>query len=494
MAFKEYEDYDGLGLAALIAGGEVSELEVLEAAIERIERHNPRINAVTHVDYARARKLAREGAPDGPFKGVPFLLKDLKGEDRGQPATSSTRLLADWSPARDSVQVERYKRAGLNIVGRTNTPEFGIYAVTEPELHGATLNPWNLGHTPGGSSGGAGAAVAARMIPVAHASDGGGSIRIPASHGGLFGLKPTRARNTLAPYMGEGWAGMAIEHVVSVSVRDSAALLDATCGPAPGDPYQVRAHSGPFLDEVGKDPGKLRIAFTTRALFATDMHPDNVAAVRESAKILEDLGHDVEEACPVFDRETLVRAYLVFVSAGVANAIADAGRKAGVEPRAEHFEPATWLLKLVGDSISASEYVSLMQVTQRAARDVARFFERYDVFVTATTAKPPVRIGEFATSRAERAAIDVLRRAPARPLLEVLLKQLPKGPLSATPNTMLFNMTGQPACSVPLYWNRDRLPIGTQLVGRFGDEATLLRLASQIEQARPWKDRKAFGK
>ncbi len=492
MGFKEYEDYDGLGLAALIEAGDVSELEVLEAAIERIERHNPRINAVTHVDYVRARALARAGAPDGPFKGVPFLLKDLKGEDRGQPATSSTRLLADWSPARDSVQVERYKRAGVNIVGRTNTPEFGIYAVTEPELHGATLNPWNLGHTPGGSSGGSGAAVAARMTPVAHASDGGGSIRIPASHGGIFGLKPTRARNSMAPYTGEGWAGMAAEHVVSISVRDSAAMLDVTRGPAPGDPYQVRAPERPFLDEVGRDPGKLKIAFTTRALFAPDIHSDCVDAVRKSAKLLEDLGHDVEEACPVFDRETLVRAYLVFVSAGVSNAIADAGRKAGVEPRAEHFEPATWLLKLVGDTITASEYVSLLQLTHRASRDIARFFERYDVLVTATAAKPPVRIGEFKTSRAERAAIDLLRRAPAKPLLELLLKQLPKGPLSATPNTMLFNMTGQPAASVPLHWNADRLPIGTQLVGRFGDEATLLRLASQLEQAQPWKDRHPF--
>lgn len=490
MGFSEYDDYDGMGLAELVRDGEVSAEALVDAAIERIESRNPALNAVVYPMYDEARKRARGELPQGPFSGVPFLLKDLHGEMVGHPSTSSTRLLSTWRPKKNAELVNRYLDSGVIVVGRTNTPEFGIYGVTESEMRGPARNPWNTGHTPGGSSGGSGAAVAARMVPMAHGGDGGGSIRIPAAHNALFGLKPTRARNPMGPFQGESWSGFVCEHVLTRSVRDSAAMLDATRGPDLGAPYQVLPPERPYLEEVGADPGKLRIAFTDKALFGDTTDPDCVAALRDAVSLAEELGHEVVEACPDYDQEALVRAYLITVSVGTACAVRATGEKMGVKPRFQDFEPATWMLKVVGDKIPASEYEWQRQTLQAAGRGIAGFFERYDVLLTPTAARPPVRIGEFALSRAERAQIEVLRRMPLGPLMELVLKELPKGPLAATPNTMLFNMTGQPAMSTPLYWNSAGLPIGTQWVGRFGDEATLFRLAAQLESARSWSSRK----
>ena len=488
--FSEYDRYDGIGLAELVATGEVTPAELVEAAIARIERDNPAINAVVHTQFDRAHAEAAAALPDGPFRGVPLLLKDLMAEDAGEPCTGSTRLRADYRPSSDSELVRRFRRAGLVVVGRTNTPEFGIYGVTEPALRGPTRNPWNLAHTPGGSSGGSGAAVAAGMVPMAHGGDGGGSIRIPAAHCGLVGLKPTRARNPVGPFAGEHWAGLVCDHVLTRSVRDTAAMLDAVSGPEVGAPYQVAPPARPFLAEVGAPPGRLRIAFTTRALFGKDTDPDCVAAVADAAALAAGLGHEVEEACPDYDQAALVRAYFAIVAAGTHLDVAAAGEIAGRKPRAGDFEPPTWMLKLIADKLTAGEYARALHTMQLASLHVGAFFTRHDVLLTPTAARPPARVGEFALTARERRLMAVLRTLKSRALLLKALDELAENALAATPNTMLFNMTGQPAVSLPLFWGASGLPIGTQWVGRFGDEATLLRLASQLETARPWRDRR----
>jgi amidase len=488
MRFPEYDDHDACGLAELVRTRQVSAEELVEAAIARIEARNPALNAVVHTQFDRARREARDpGAAS--FAGVPFLLKDLLAEDAGEPSTSSCPLGSAWRADRDCELVARYKRAGLIIVGRTNTPEFGIMGITEPAFRGPTRNPYDLGRTPGGSSGGSAAAVSSRMVPAAHASDGGGSIRIPASHCGLVGLKPTRGRNPLGPFGGEHWAALVEDHVVTRSVRDTAALLDATAGPDDGAPYQVRDPVRPFAAEVGQAPGALRIAFTSRALFADTSDPDCAAAVADAASLARSLGHHVEEAMPAFDGAALARAWLLIVAAGVSSDIAVAAARAGRAARARDVEPATWLLHLVARTLSAADHAAAIDATRRAARQVAEFFTRYDVLLTATTARPPVAIGELAPTRAELAQIKVLRALPLRALMLKVLDEAAHGPLAATPNTQLFNMTGQPAISLPLWWNAAGLPIGTQWVARFGREDVLLQLASQLEAARPWSTR-----
>ncbi|MEO1268412.1 MAG: amidase, partial [Myxococcota bacterium] len=393
MNFPEYDQYDGLGLAALIASGELNPMEVLEACMDRIAARNPALNAMVHTSFTRARHQITSGdVPQGPFHGVPFVLKDLHGEDGGQPCTASCRMLANWRAPQDCELVRRYKKAGVVIVGRTNTPEFGIYATTEPELRGPTRNPWNLRHTTGGSSGGTAAAVAARIVPLGHGNDGGGSIRIPSAHCGLFGLKPSRGRIPSGPYRAEGWGGLSIDHVLTRSVRDSAAMLDATHGPDPGAPYTARTPDRPFLKEVGAAPGTLRIAYTEEPLFGDTTHPDCVQAVRDAAMLARDLGHEVEEARPDFDRRTLTRAYLFLVSAGVSVAVQETGHLIGRPPRREDFELATWMFKVLGDSVTASEYVQYRSTALQSGFQLASFFDTWDIFLTPTAALPPVEL------------------------------------------------------------------------------------------------------
>jgi|JI10StandDraft_1071094.scaffolds.fasta_scaffold36491_3 amidase len=489
MRFPEYDDHDATGLAELVRTGAVSATEVIEAAIERIEAHNPTLNAVVHPMFARARAEAAAGRT-GPFAGVPFLLKDLLAEDAGEPSTASCKLGSDWRAEHDCELVARYKRAGLIVVGRANTPELGIMGTTESAFRGPARNPWDVTRSTGGSSGGSAAAVAARMVPAAHAGDGGGSIRIPASHCGLVGLKPTRARNPYGPDGGEHWAGLVEEHVVTRSVRDCAGLLDATAGPDLGAPYQVRDPAGPYAAEVGQPPGRLRIAVMRGPLFADAIDPDCVAAVDDAAALARTLGHDVEEAAPTFDRPGLIRAYLFIVAAGVSTDLAVAGGRAGRAARGGDVEPATWLLQMIARALPTADYVAALELVRRTSRQVAAFFERFDVLLTATTARPPVLLGELAPSRGERVGLGVLRALPLRRLLMKAVDEMARGPLAATPNTQLFNMTGQPAISLPLWWSPTGLPIGTQWVGRFGREDVLLRLAAQLEAARPWAARR----
>lgn len=489
MRFPEYDDLDATGLAELIRAKAVSPEEVLEAAIERVEARDPHLGAVVWPMFDRARQRAGK-LPDGPLRGVPFLVKDLKLQIAGTPTSNSCKLQLRRVATRTSVLAQRYEAAGLQILGKTSTPEFGIMGITEPDVRGPCKNPWNPAHTPGGSSGGSAAAVAARMVPAAHGGDGGGSIRIPASACGLFGLKPTRGRVTMAPFAGEAWGGFVQEHVLARSVRDSALLLDLVDAPTPGEPYVAPAKARPWLSEVGADPGRLRVAFTRSPLHAGATHPDCEAALDDAIALLAELGHDLTEARPPFPVKEMVRAYFLTVAAGVARFVELAAEEAGKKPAPEDFEPATWLLALIGWKTSAPQLLASQQVMHRASRDVAAFFEVHDLLLTPTLARPPAKVGELATSRAEAAQIALLSRMPLASLLDVALDKMGSGKLAYTPNTQLFNQTGQPAMSVPLHWNAAGLPIGVQLAARFGDEATLFRVAAQLEAARPWAHRK----
>lgn len=467
----EFARLDATAQAEIVRKKEVKPVELVDAAIERIERLNPRLNAVVTPMYEAAREAAQSDLPEGPFTGVPFLLKDLLAAYSGVPMTAGSRFMSNFVPDHDSELVARCKRAGLIVVGKTNTPEYGILPTTEPKLLGAARNPWDTARTTGGSSGGSAAAVASGMVAMAHANDGGGSIRIPASCCGLFGLKPTRARNPLGPDFGDMFSGLIQEHAVTRSVRDSARLLDATSGPDIGDPYYAPPPARPFIEEVGAAPGRLRIAFTTSSPTGVPIHADCVNAVSDAAKLLTDLGHEVEEAFPSFEGEKMIQSFMAIWSAGAAWIIDGAAHVMEQKPAAEQFEPLTWALYQMGKQIDASSYLMAVQYVQGLSRQVAHFMTRYDAVLTPTLGEPPVALGTF-DSPSDNPLAGMARAA------------------MFVPFTPLCNMTGQPAMSVPLYWNDEGLPVGTHFIGRFGDEATLFRLASQLEEARPWSERR----
>jgi amidase len=491
--YDEYSRHDAVGLAELVDRAEVTPQELLDVALKRADSVDPDLHAIVHRLDARARAQAAERLPEGPFRGVPFLVKDWDGTLRGAPYNAGSRALQGYVAPHDSELFLRYQRAGLVIFGKTNTPEFGLLGVTEPMLHGPTRNPWNLEHTPGGSSGGSAAAVAAGIVPAAHGGDGGGSLRIPASACGIFGFKPSRGRMPLGPDVGEGWHGLVVPHALTRSVRDSAALLDATHGPDLGAPYA--APPGPpapggFRGEVGRDPGRLRIAYSTRSLLGERTHPDCVRAVEDAMRVCASLGHEVTEGEPRIDRDAVRLAYLTIVAAGAAAAVEQTRALTGRAPKANAFEPTTWFLAQVGRALSALHLERARECIFRTTREVASFFERHDVFASSTLAYPPVRVAELAPGTRERLVLATLRVVSTSSLLERALQELAQDALEKTPNTMLFNMTGQPAMSVPLAWNQAGLPIGTQFVGRFGAEATLFRLGGQLEAALPWWDRR----
>jgi amidase len=459
---------DAIAQAELVRCKQVKPIELVEAAIERIERLNPQLNAVVTPMYELARAAASGPLPDGPFAGVPFLLKDLTAAYAGVRMTSGSRFLRDYIAPVDSELVVRYKRAGLIVVGKTNTPEFGLVPTTEPVLFGPTRNPWDTTRTPGGSSGGSAAAVASGMVPAAHGNDGGGSIRIPASCCGLFGLKPTRGRNPLAIEA----TMLSVEHVLTRSVRDSAALLDATQGAEPGDPYHAPAPARPYLEEVGADPGKLRIALTAESLSEFGLEQDCIDAVRDTAKLCESLGHHVEEVkLAGLDDDMFSRAFDIIWSADTAADLQKVALLTGREPTEQDFEPLTWALAERGARYSAGEALYALRVFQEAAGVLDLFMSAFDVWLTPTLGEAPVPLGTF-DSRPDD-PIAGYRRAE-----------------QFVPFTPIANVGGQPAMSVPLYWNAQGLPIGTHFVARFGNEATLFRLAAQLEQARPWAERR----
>jgi amidase len=491
--FKEYSEYDALGLAELVRKREVTRAELCESALERIDRVNPRLNAVVSKLYDQARAVARApDAPESPVSGVPFLLKDLLSPLAGVPFTSGSRLYKDHVPEYDSEMVRRYKRAGLNIVGKTSTPEFGIMPITEPVLFGPCRNPWDLSRTSGGSSGGAAAAVAAGVVPVAHGGDGGGSLRIPASCCGVFALKPTRGRNPAGPDASEHWLGMAVEHVISRSVRDSAAFLDVTAGPEPTSPYWAPPPERPFLEEVGRPAGRLRIAFTSRPHLPGNVHPHCRDALADAVKLCEELGHHVEEASPEIDPEPFAEAFFTIVCGSVAAGIALAERELGRRPTRDDLELGTWLAGLLGARLSAGEAIAAQQVLQAYARKTLLFFERYDCLLTPTLGSPPLRIGELEPKGAEALAQRTIANLKLGSILRLrrVVQATVNRVFGFVPFSPLANVTGQPSMSVPLYWNDAGLPIGTMFTARFGQEATLFRLAAELEAARPWHEKR----
>jgi amidase len=486
--FSDYDRYDGLGLAELVRKKEVKPIELVEEAITRIETLNPQLNAVIYKMYDLARKSADADLPDSPFKGVPFLMKDILMAYGGAPLTNGSRFFKDFIPDHDSELVKRFKAAGIIVVGKTNTPEFGLVPITEPELFGPTNNPWDLSRTPGGSSGGSAAAVAAHMVPLAHASDGGGSIRIPASCCSVFGLKPTRGRNPMGPDFGEAWRGLVCDHVLTRSVRDSAAMLDATAGPDIGAPYYMASPSRPFLSEVGREPGKLRIAFTSEPFLGGVVDKDCVKGLEATARLCKDLGHDVLEAAPKIDGQAFAKAFLTIVYVETRATIEEGEVQLNRKASFEDFEPSTWVLGLLGKQCRAPDLSKALNLAQLIARQIGEFFREYDILLTPTLAMPPVTTGALQPKGVQAMAMKLLGSLNAGGLISMLsgIDVSAQHVFGFMPYTPLFNVTGQPAMSVPLYWNDKGLPIGMQFVGRYGDEATLFRLASQLEKSRPW--------
>lgn len=463
MNFEDYRKHDAVGLAGLVARCEASAAELLEAAVARAAEVDPKINAVTTdlSDWARAQPPA-----EGPLAGVPFLLKDLGATLAGTVTSGGSRLFAGETATADSALVRLYREAGLAIVGKTNTPEFGLWPFTEGEHLGVCRNPWDLTRTPGGSSGGAAAAVAAGIVPAAHASDGGGSIRTPAACCGLFGMKPSRGRVSFAP-MGEGWAGASIQHAVTRSVRDSAVLLDLTCAPQPGDPYFLAPPERPFAEAAARDPGRLRIAFTTAALQSQALDPECAQAVRDTAKLLEDLGHHVEEATVPGDFAAMQAAAGLVIAASVAATLDVEAERRGRPVAEGEVEALTFMTYRRGQGVTASAYARAIATLHAFGRQVAPLFEAHDVLLLSTLGSPPIPVGHILEDMA----------------------QIAERLFAFMPNTQAFNNTGQPAMTVPLAWSASGLPIGMQFVGRMGEEATLFGLAGQLERARPWFDR-----
>ncbi|MGI4875369.1 MAG: amidase [Janthinobacterium lividum] len=492
LSSTEYDQLDGLAMAALVRSGQLTATELCEAAIARAEATNPAINALVLKLYDPARQRAATGLPAGPFGGVPFLLKDFGAAYAGVPHTGGSRALKHYVPTEDAELVRRWQVAGLNILGKTATPEFALLGVTEPVLYGPTRNPWHLGHTPGGSSGGAAAAVAAGIVPVAGAGDGGGSIRIPAACCGLFGLKPSRGRVPTGPEQGEKWQGAAVEHVLTRSVRDSAALLDATCGPDAGAPYFLPPPARPYLEEVSRPPGRLRIAFSLEHPLGSPVHPECATAVREAAALLESMGHDVAEVPLPFDGRAVAQAFLMLYFGETGAEIAALATVLGRPARPADVEATTWLLGLLGRTYSAAEFAAARHTWNDSARRMGRFHQTHDLLLTPTLAVPPVRIGELQPKPAEQALLKVVNTFGLGGLIRRsgLVEKLAEQSLEKTPYTQVANLTGQPAMSVPLHWTAEGLPCGVQFIAPIGAEDVLFRLAGQLEQARPWLARR----
>lgn len=466
----EYAAQDAVGLAALVRKGEVGATELLEAAIARAEAVNPAINAVVLKHYELARQTLATSVPTGPLAGVPWLLKDLGIELKGTVTTNGCRFFRDAVADFDSTLVERYRRGGLVIFGKTASPEFGQTATTESRLWGLTRNPWNLEYSTGGSSGGAAAAVAAGIVPAAHASDGGGSIRIPASHCGLFGLKTSRGRTPRGPDAIESWMGLSVQHAITRSVRDSAAILDLSQGPEPGSRVVPRVGADSYAAGHRESPGRLRIALWDTHIFGKSVHPDCREAVAKTAQLCESLGHAVEPAFPVLPVQEMALAMGTMTSTGMLVSVRDREKQLGRSATEADLEPINWRSLQAAAKKTAEDLYRARATFDRVGRVLDEFLERYDVVLSPTTAVPPPKLGELS--------------------LDQPFEKFASAAIDASPFTMVYNMSGQPAMSVPLHWNPAGLPIGTQFAGRFGDELTLLRLAAQLEEAAPWAGRR----
>lgn len=471
MPILDYANYDATGLAALVKSRAVTPLELVDTAIGLIEKHNPALNAVIWTMFDRARETARTAPTEGVFAGVPFLLKDILGGMAGVPTRDGSRVNPGIPATHNSELVNRFLKSGLIPLGKTNVPEFGIVGTTESKLYGPARNPWNLVHSTGGSSGGSAAAVASGMVPVAHANDGGGSIRIPASCCGLVGLKPTRARNPAGPDVGDVYNGLIGEHIVSRSVRDTATMLDVTSGADLGDPYHAPPAPASFLAASQSAPRGLKIAVTRTLMDGRPFHPDCLAAVDAAAALCTSLGHHVEEAQPPIDFAAMTGAFFAVWSGGLAMQVDWLIAQHGGAADLDHLEGLTLGLYRMGQQVTAAQYMGAQVAFQQAGRSIARWQQGYDIWLTPTLGGPPMTIG----------TMDFDLTDPMAAYAPVM---------DYTPFTPIQNATGQPAINVPLHWTDAGLPVGVQFAGRFGDDAGLLALAMQLEAAAPWSHRR----
>lgn len=461
------DNHDAVGLAQLVRDKAVSPQELLNMAIERAESSDARFNFMAQKLYDFGRKSIADGLPKGPFHGVPLLIKDLHTHIAGERSGQGSRFYADYRPDYTSELVKRQLAAGFVIFGKTTTPEFGLTATTESIACGQTRNPWNPEHIAGGSSGGSAAAIAAGVVPLAHASDGGGSIRIPASCCGLFGLKPSRGRVPMGPKRTEGWGGLSTHHAVSRTVRDSAAMLDATHGIEVGSRYGAPTPDGSFLSQVTKAPGRLRIALMLETPAGTPVDPECVAAARDAAKLLESLGHHVDEKSPKVDAQALGIANFATISSALTADIEDRAKLTGITPSPEVLEKVTLIFLQYSKQFKAVDVARANNIYQETAIALGQFMTDYDVILSPTLAAPPVKLGKLG-------------------LMPDNFEKWGQEIAAFTPWTGLFNVSGQPSMSLPLSMSRDGLPIGVMMTGRYGEEALLLRLAGQVERAAPW--------
>lgn len=471
MGFKEYAEYDGLGLAGLVNKGEVSPAELVEAAIERVERHNGTLNAVVHKAYDEARKTAAGDLPEGPFKGVPFLIKDLGLKVANWPRTNGSKFTADTIDTSDSELTKRFRASGVVLLGKTNTPEYGITGTTESGLLGPCRNPWNPDHISGGSSGGAASAVAAGIVPLAHASDGLGSIRIPAACCGLVGLKVTRDRNPNGPGDYDRSIGFSVDHVVSRTVRDSAAMLDATGYAEAASPYATPAKTRPYMEEIEKSPGKLRIAYSSETPSGRPIDAEVQKGFEETIDLLRSLGHELIDHPLNVDYRALYKAQGLVSAGNFAAGMRRRVEEAGREPREDELEPLTWAAYRNGQKITGEQAMYGWQSLRLLNREVLSLFEKFDVFLSPVLGTPPPEVG----------LIDPVNVDP---------REVNKRQGKAFPFTPPFNFTGQPSLSLPLNWSASGLPFGMMFTGRYADEATLFRLAAQLEKEKPWSGKR----
>lgn len=489
--FKEYDQYDALGLAELIASGNITAEEVLTEAIRRRDAVNPRINAVVHNMDDIAFEAIKKGLPDGPFRGVPFLLKDFSAAFEGVPMSNGSRALKNFIPDYDSELVKRFKAAGVVTFGKTSAPELAIVGSTEPHLHGICRNPWNLERSAGGSSGGSGAAVAAGIVPMASGGDGGGSLRIPGSCNGIVGFKASRGTVPHGP-AGDPWYGQVQDGVLSRSVRDSAAMLDAIRGADIGAPYPAPPADGSLLQAVSKKPGKLRIAYSIEPIMRDgELDAECLTGLMKTVEELRVLGHKVEEATPAFNKEHLREGYFLRVIASVAGEVAEIEEKLGRKLALKELEDETWMLVQLGRAFSAARFDTANRRLYPQIRLFEHFMRDYDVFLTPTLGKPPVPHGYFRLDGIEKLISPLAKRYSMGPLVNHvdIISRLADKAFDWVTATMAFNITGNPSVSLPLHWSADKLPVGMMFTGRYGDDATLFRLAGQLEKAMPWKDR-----
>ena len=489
--FAEYDNYDALGLAELVKARAVTPVELLEEAISRVERVDPQVNAVVHRLYERAREQVTGELPQGVFEGVPLVVKDLIQSIPGVPLESGSRFWKGHIAQTETTLMKRWLATGVVPFAKSATPELGILPVTEPVIHGATRTPWDTNRTSGGSSGGSGALVGSRAVPMATGGDGGGSIRIPAACCGVFGLKPSRARNPAGPQASEGWAGFVSEHVLTVSVRDSAAMLDATHGPEETAPYHAPAVEGTFLQATQNRKRKLRIGYHTEPAMPATVHHDCEAAVNDAVRLCKELGHEVVERAAGHDQRALGRAFMTVITGYIANDIREGEEALGKKAKSNDYELTTRVMALLAEAFDANTYVSSVATLQREARRLVDHYRGFDLILTPTLAKPPILVGELDPKGFDRVAQSLLVATGWKALLkiETLIDEAASHVSGFVPFTPVANFTGRPSMSVPLFWNSADLPIGVMFTGHFGDEQTLFSLAAQLEEARPWRDR-----